>query len=107
MIRDEYLTERESPPPWTMKFNCRVIKMDTPLKIRRKCAGSHNKAQHSGSGNSVAETLACFDRLLDDPDSEKKSISDLVLETYEDAGINPEKSTPVCSTVLLNTLSVL
>ena len=41
-------------------FDVRIIKFDTSVEIKRKLAGQHNKAQHTGRESSVSQPLNNF-----------------------------------------------
>ena len=42
---------------WMTNFDVRIIKFHTSLEIRRKLAGQHNRAQHSGRESRVPQLL--------------------------------------------------
>ena len=39
---------------WMTNLDVRIIKFDTSVEIRRKLAGQHNRAQHSGRERTIS-----------------------------------------------------
>ena len=72
---------------WTTNFDVRIIKFDTSIEIRRKMAGQHNRAQHSGRESSVPQLLNMFLQLAAEDIQCKKTAVTLMCEAIVEAGL--------------------
>ena len=72
---------------WMTNFDMRIIKVDTSLGIRRKLAGQHNRAQHSGHESSVPQLLNNFICLEAEDTQCKKTVVILMCEAIMEAGL--------------------
>ena len=72
---------------WMTNFDVRIIKFDTSVEIRRKLAGQHNRAQHSGRESSVPQLLNNFLQLAAEDTQCKKTVVTLMCEAIVEAGL--------------------
>ena len=72
---------------WMTNFDARIIKFDTSAEIRRKLAGQHNRAQHSGRESSVPQLLNNFLPLVAEDTQCKKTIVTLMCQAIVEAGL--------------------
>ena len=72
---------------WMTNFDLRIIKFDTSVETRRKLAGQHNRAQHSGRESNVPQLLNNFLHLAADNTQCKKTIVTLMCEAIVEAGL--------------------
>ena len=72
---------------WMTNFDVRIIKLDTSVAIKRKLAGQHNRAQHSGRESSVPQLLNNFLQLAAQDTQCKKTMVTLMCEAIVEAGL--------------------
>ena len=81
---------------WMTKFCFRIIRFDTSMESRRKLAGQHTRAQHSGRESSVPQLLNNFLQLAAEVAAEdtqcKKRVVTLICEAIVEMGLTPKSS---------------
>ena len=69
-------------PDDIMFFDCRVMKLDTPIWDRRRASGQANKIDHAGSSATLWEIAGTMLTVLCEEHYQDKSFCDLVVLTY-------------------------
>ena len=72
---------------WMTNFDVRIIKFDTSLEMRRKLAGQHNRAQHSGRESSVPQLLNNILQLAAEDTQCNKTFVTLMCEAIVETGL--------------------
>ena len=84
------------PLRWQLKFECMVVKWDTPLRQRRRLAGHQQTAQLSGTGACMRERAVVLLENLQEPENADLCLMDVCRQMLEEAGLTADEESLVC-----------
>lgn len=90
------LCKMTDPPEWMCFYDVSVVKFATSVEDRRKLAGQHNRAQHSGRETTIAGVMKIFNLTIASDPKCIKSLKDILFDTVQSAGMGAKKGSAVC-----------
>ena len=88
-INTEYNSAGKTVPLWAREVYADVLKLDTPMVIRKMISGDHNAQQHATSELRLSNVLGHY---LQRSKETSKSGQDTLLEAVRIAGKMPSKA---------------
>ena len=95
-IAKSYAEQMKTAPNHVTHFDLDIVRFNTTVQVRRRLAGIHNRAQHSGSMNNLHEVCRLMQTLFDEDPDLTRSLGEILEDTIVQSGFAAKSGSPVC-----------
>ena len=85
-IAKSYAEQMKTAPNHVTHFDLDIVRFNTTVQVRRRLAGIHNRAQHSGSMNNLHEVCRLMQTLFDEDPDLTRSLGEILEDTIVQSG---------------------